>query len=92
MSGLEVEISDVSLSSVPKTPNASWNRLAWKDWSFSLGASGVNPGEHVTFKVSGLDQYGQSYPVANATWSAQEDCTVSGEGGSKPAIRPASTW
>lgn len=39
----------------------------------------VGPSEHITFKVSGVDQYGQSFPVKNATWSAPE-CTVNNEG------------
>jgi hypothetical protein len=47
----------------------------------------VAPGEHVTFKVSGFDQYGQSYPVENAIWSAP-DCTVSGEGSFKASDTP----
>ena len=51
------------------------------------GSIEVNPGEHVTFKVTGLDQYGQSYPVANAAWSAP-DCTVSGEGSFKASDTP----
>ena len=51
------------------------------------GSIEVNPGEHVTFKITGLDQYGQSYPVANAAWSAP-DCTVSGEGSFKASDTP----
>lgn len=47
----------------------------------------VGPGEHVTFKVSGLDQYGQSYPVESATWSAP-DCTMSSAGSFKASDTP----
>ena len=47
----------------------------------------VGPGEHVTFKVSGLDQYGQGYPVENATWSAP-DCTISSDGSFKSSDTP----
>jgi len=47
----------------------------------------LGPGEHVTFKVSGLDQYGQGYPVANAAWSAP-DCTMSGDGSFKASDTP----
>ena len=51
------------------------------------GNSEVNPGEHVTFKVTGLDQYGQSYPVANAIWSAP-DCAISNDGSFKASDTP----
>ena len=51
------------------------------------GSIEVHPGEHVTFKVTGLDQYGQSYSVASAAWSAP-DCTVSGEGSFKASDTP----
>ena len=51
------------------------------------GSVEVNPGEHVTFKVSGQDQYGQGFPVEYPTWSAP-DCTVSGEGSFKASDTP----
>lgn len=51
------------------------------------GSIDVGAGEHVTFKVIGLDQYGQGYPVENATWSAP-DCTVSGEGSFQASDTP----
>ena len=47
----------------------------------------VGPGEHVTFKMSGLDQYGQGYPVESATWSAP-DCTMSSAGSFKASDTP----
>lgn len=47
----------------------------------------VGLGEHVTFKVSGLDQYGQGYPVENATWSAP-DCTMGNDGSFKSSDTP----
>lgn len=47
----------------------------------------VGLGEHVTFKVSGLDQYGQGYPVENATWSAP-DCTMGNDGSFKASDTP----
>ncbi len=47
----------------------------------------VGLGEHVTFKVSGLDQYGQGYPVESATWAAP-DCTMSGAGSFKASDTP----
>ncbi|HQC72223.1 MAG TPA: AAA family ATPase, partial [Candidatus Competibacteraceae bacterium] len=49
----------------------------------------VGPGEHVTFKLSGLDQYGQGYPVESAVWSAP-DCTMSSEGRFKASDTPGS--
>src|SRR6516225_768900 len=39
----------------------------------------VRPGEHVAFKVSGLDQYGQTYPIEDVKWSAP-GCSISNEG------------
>src|SRR5262249_7007546 len=39
----------------------------------------VRPGEHVAFKVSGLDQYGQPYPIDDVKWSAP-GCSISNEG------------
>jgi hypothetical protein len=39
----------------------------------------VRPGEHVAFKVSGLDQYGQPYPIEDMKWSAA-GCSISAEG------------
>jgi hypothetical protein len=39
----------------------------------------VRPGEHVAFKVSGLDQYGQPHPVEDVKWSAL-GCSISAEG------------
>jgi hypothetical protein len=47
----------------------------------------VGPGEQVTFEVSGHDQYGQGYPVENATWSAP-DCMVSSDGRFKASDTP----
>lgn len=47
----------------------------------------VSPGEQITFKVSGYDQYGQSYPVENAIWSAP-DCTMSNAGCFKASDTP----
>jgi len=44
--------------------------------------SEVAPGEQVTFKVSGVDQYGQSYPVETAAWSAP-DGAISSHGSFK---------
>jgi hypothetical protein len=40
----------------------------------------ARPGEHVAFKVSGFDQYGQPYSTENVKWSAP-GCSISGEGG-----------
>src|SRR5262249_2696000 len=39
----------------------------------------VRPGEHVAFKVSGLDQYGQTYSIGDVKWSAP-GCSISNEG------------
>jgi hypothetical protein len=39
----------------------------------------IRPGEHVAFKVSGLDQYGQPYAIEDVKWSAA-GCSISGEG------------
>ena len=39
----------------------------------------VRPGERVAFKVSGFDQYGQSYAVEDVKWSAA-GCSISGDG------------
>jgi hypothetical protein len=47
----------------------------------------VAAGEHVTFKVTGLDQYGQGFPVEKASWSAP-DCTVSSDGSFKASDTP----
>ena len=35
--------------------------------------------QHVAFKVSGLDQYGQTYPIEDVKWSAP-GCSISNEG------------
>ncbi len=47
----------------------------------------IRPGDHVTFKLSGLDQYGQSYPIDNATWTAPE-CTIKSDGSFKASDTP----
>jgi hypothetical protein len=39
----------------------------------------VRPGEHVAFKVHGLDQYGQPYPIQDVKWSAA-GCSISADG------------
>jgi hypothetical protein len=39
----------------------------------------VGPHQHVTFRVSGLDQYGQSYAVETVEWSAL-GCTIDANG------------
>jgi hypothetical protein len=39
----------------------------------------VGPGEHVTFKVSGLDQYGQAIDAGAVTW-VTPDCSMTPEG------------
>jgi hypothetical protein len=39
----------------------------------------VRPGEHVVFKLNGLDQYTQPYPIEKVTWSTA-GCPISAEG------------
>jgi hypothetical protein len=39
----------------------------------------VRPGEHVAFKLSTLDQYGQPFPIQDVKWSAS-GCSISSEG------------
>lgn len=82
LSELEVEISDDLFILRAQDAERLLEPPRLERLVLQPGSIEVNPGEHVTFKVSGLDQYGQSYPVANATWSAP-DCTVSGEGSFK---------
>jgi hypothetical protein len=39
----------------------------------------ARPSEHIAFKATGLDQYGQPYPIVDVKWSAA-GCSISADG------------
>ena len=87
LSELEVEISDDLFILRAQDAERLLEPPRLEKLLLQPGSVEVNPGEHVTFKVSGQDQYGQGFPVEYPTWSAP-DCTVSGEGSFKASDTP----
>lgn len=87
LSELEVEISDDLFILRAQDAERLLEPPRLEKLLLQPGSVEVNPGEHVTFKVSGQDQYGQGFPVEYPTWSAP-DCTVSGDGSFKASDTP----